>query len=47
MDLHNGTLAIDSTAGFGTTVTLRLPEARVQRQSDPHVPRNTATLHMV
>lgn len=46
MDLHNGTLAIDSTAGFGTTVTLRLPEARVQRQSDPHVPRNTATLHM-
>lgn len=31
VDLHGGTLHIESTLGLGTTVTIRLPPARMVR----------------
>jgi signal transduction histidine kinase len=32
VNLHGGSLSIDSTLGVGTTVTIRLPAARVVQQ---------------
>jgi signal transduction histidine kinase len=42
MDLHGGTLDLESTLGVGTTVTIRFPPERLIQPFEDHDVRSTA-----